>query len=60
MGKLTSTVTPQGLVGVVPHVDVGLEALPSTGCVAGFVCFCTENLKHASPAPSRFFMSARR
>ena len=33
MGRLTSTVTPQGLVGVVPHVDVGLEAL-ATGCVA--------------------------
>jgi TrmH family RNA methyltransferase len=33
MGKLTSTVTPQGLVGVVPHVDVGLEALPAEGCV---------------------------
>jgi RNA methyltransferase, TrmH family len=34
MGKLTSTVTPQGLVGVVPHVDVGLDALPADGCVA--------------------------
>ena len=34
MAKLTSTVTPQGLVGVVPHVDVGLDALPSEGCVA--------------------------
>ena len=34
MGKLTSTVTPQGLVGVVPHVDVGLDALPREGCVA--------------------------
>jgi RNA methyltransferase, TrmH family len=34
MGKLTSTVTPQGLVGIVPHVDVGLAALPAEGCVA--------------------------
>ena len=34
MGKLTSTVTPQGLVGVVPHVDVGLDALRGDGCVA--------------------------
>jgi RNA methyltransferase, TrmH family len=34
MGKLTSTVTPQGLVGVVPHVDVGLDALPADGCIA--------------------------
>ena len=34
MGRLTSTVTPQGLVGVVPHVDVGLEALPTQGCIA--------------------------
>ena len=34
MGALTSTVTPQGLVGVVPHVDVGLDGLPIEGCVA--------------------------
>lgn len=34
MGRLTSTVTPQGLVGVVPHVDVGLDALVADGCVA--------------------------
>jgi RNA methyltransferase, TrmH family len=34
MGRLTSTVTPQGLVGVVPHVDVGLDAIPAQGCVA--------------------------
>ena len=34
MGRLTSTVTPQGLVGVAPFLDVELEALPDTGCVA--------------------------
>jgi TrmH family RNA methyltransferase len=34
MGKLTSTVTPQGIVGVAEHVDVGLETLPAEGCVA--------------------------
>jgi TrmH family RNA methyltransferase len=34
MGKLTSTVTPQGLVGVVPVDDVGLDAVPAEGCVA--------------------------
>ncbi|MEO8292120.1 MAG: TrmH family RNA methyltransferase [Actinomycetota bacterium] len=34
MGKLTSTVTPQGLVGVVPHLDIDLDALPADGCVA--------------------------
>ena len=34
MGTLTSTVTPQGLVGVARHVDVGLEELPADGCVA--------------------------
>jgi TrmH family RNA methyltransferase len=35
MGKLTSTVTPQGLVGVAGYLDVGLEALsPDSGCVA--------------------------
>ena len=30
---LTSTVTPQGLVGVAAYLDVGLEALPDHGCV---------------------------
>src|SRR3989442_2770800 len=35
MAKLTSTVTPQGLVGIAPFVDTGLEALdPASGCVA--------------------------
>ena len=35
MGKLTSTVTPQGLVGVSPFVDVGLRSVASSaGCVA--------------------------
>ena len=34
MARLTSTVTPQGLVGVAPFLDVELEALPDTGCVA--------------------------
>jgi TrmH family RNA methyltransferase len=35
MAKLTSTVTPQGLVGVAPFVDVGLDAIPGeAGCVA--------------------------
>ncbi len=33
MAKLTSTVTPQGVVGVAPFVDVALEQLPSEGCV---------------------------
>jgi TrmH family RNA methyltransferase len=33
MGKLTSTVTPQGLVGVAPFLDAGLELLPDEGCV---------------------------
>ena len=33
MGKLTSTVTPQGLVGVSPFLDGGLGALPADGCV---------------------------
>ena len=31
--RLTSTVTPQGVVGVAPFVDVGLDALGG-GCVA--------------------------
>jgi TrmH family RNA methyltransferase len=35
MGKLTSTVTPQGLVGISPFVDVDLRsAFPASGCVA--------------------------
>jgi TrmH family RNA methyltransferase len=34
MGRLTSTVTPQGLVGVAPFIDVDLEALPGVGCLA--------------------------
>ena len=34
MGKLTSTVTPQGIVGVSPFLDVGIDALPVDGCVA--------------------------
>ena len=34
MSRLTGTVTPQGLVGVAPFVDVALEALPPTpACV---------------------------
>ncbi len=34
MGRLTSTVTPQGLVAVAPFVDVGLDAVPgSARCV---------------------------
>ena len=33
MGKLTSTVTPQGLVGVSPFLDGGLDALGEDGCV---------------------------
>jgi len=33
MGKLTSTVTPQGLVGVSPFLDGGLDALPGDGCI---------------------------
>ncbi len=34
MQRLTSTVTPQGLVGVAPFVDVTLERLGSPACVA--------------------------
>jgi RNA methyltransferase, TrmH family len=35
MARLTSTVTPQGLVAVVPFVDVSLAGLPpSPGCIA--------------------------
>ena len=33
MTRLTSTVTPQGVVGVAPYVDVELASLPPTGCV---------------------------
>ena len=31
--RLSSTVTPQGVVGVAPFIDVGLEELGSGGCV---------------------------
>jgi RNA methyltransferase, TrmH family len=34
MGKLTSTVTPQGIVGISPFLDVGLDALSADGCIA--------------------------
>jgi TrmH family RNA methyltransferase len=34
MRRLTSTVTPQGLVGIAPFVDVALADLPSAGCIA--------------------------
>jgi TrmH family RNA methyltransferase len=34
MAKLTSTVTPQGLVGVAPYLDVGIDAVPASGCAA--------------------------
>jgi TrmH family RNA methyltransferase len=34
MQRLTSTVTPQGLVGVAPFVDVALGRLEPRGCVA--------------------------
>jgi TrmH family RNA methyltransferase len=34
MHRLTSTVTPQGLVGVAPFVDVELQMFPDEGCVA--------------------------
>jgi TrmH family RNA methyltransferase len=33
MGKLTSTVTPQGLVGVSPFLDAELDTIPDDGCV---------------------------
>ncbi len=33
MAKLTSTVTPQGLVGTAAFLDVGLGELPDEGCV---------------------------
>src|SRR5262249_59649796 len=34
MARLTSTVTQQNIVGVAPYVDVALDAVPATGCVA--------------------------
>jgi RNA methyltransferase, TrmH family len=34
MERLTSTVTPQGVVGIAPFVDVPLEALGPPGAVA--------------------------
>jgi TrmH family RNA methyltransferase len=34
MERLTSTVTPQGVVGIAPFVDVGIAALASPGVVA--------------------------
>ena len=34
MSKLTSTVTPQGIVGVSPFVDIDHESLPNDGCIA--------------------------
>ena len=34
MQRLTSTVTPQGLVGVAPFVDVALERLGQPACIA--------------------------
>jgi TrmH family RNA methyltransferase len=34
MAKLTSTVTPQGIVGVSPFLDVGSVTLPNEGCLA--------------------------
>ena len=34
MAKLTSTVTPQGIVGVSPFIDVASDALPNDGCIA--------------------------
>jgi RNA methyltransferase, TrmH family len=34
MRRLTATVTPQGLVGIAPFLDVGLQDLPSDGCIA--------------------------
>jgi RNA methyltransferase, TrmH family len=34
MTKLTSTVTPQGIIGVSPFLDVASDALPNDGCVA--------------------------
>jgi RNA methyltransferase, TrmH family len=34
LARLTSTVTPQGIVGVAPFLDVPLDALGPDGCVA--------------------------
>lgn len=34
MRKMTSTVTPQGLLGIAPFLDVALDDLPGEGCVA--------------------------
>jgi TrmH family RNA methyltransferase len=34
MERLTSTVTPQGAVGIAPFVDVAIDALDAPGCVA--------------------------
>jgi RNA methyltransferase, TrmH family len=34
MERLTSTVTPQGVVGIAPFVDVGIDELASPGAVA--------------------------
>lgn len=34
MGRLTSTVTPQGVVGIAPFVDVGIDDLIPPGAVA--------------------------
>jgi len=34
MERLTSTVTPQGVVGIAPFVDVAIDELASTGAVA--------------------------
>jgi RNA methyltransferase, TrmH family len=34
LARLTSTVTPQGIAGVAPFVDVPVEHLSATGCVA--------------------------
>ncbi len=33
MAKLTSTVTPQGIVGIAAFVDTALETLPTDGCL---------------------------
>lgn len=33
MNRITSTVTPQGLVGISPFLDVALDDLPAGGCV---------------------------
>jgi len=33
MRRLTSTVTPQGLLGVAPFVDVGIQSIPAEGCL---------------------------